>query len=145
MNNKYTIYDVLSGEIKRVVTTRFDPEQQLSSGEAYVLGDIPDETRAIQFYIKNNQFTERPASPSVYHVWRNESWVDSRSVEQIVEHLARQIRKARNEKLASSDWTQLPDVPIDTKQAWATYRQALRDITSQQGFPTDVVWPDRPQ
>lgn len=53
------------------------------------------------------------------------------------------VRKERNAKLAESDWTQIPDVPVD-KQAWATYRQALRDITTQTGFPWEIVWPDAP-
>lgn len=54
------------------------------------------------------------------------------------------ILSRRNELLVASDWTQLPDTPTD-KQAWATYRQELRDIPSQPGFPTDVKWPKRPQ
>ena len=53
-------------------------------------------------------------------------------------------RKLRSEKLADSDWTQLPDVPLDTKSAWATYRQALRDITQQPGYPTQIDWPVEP-
>lgn len=51
----------------------------------------------------------------------------------------------RNQLLADSDWTQLPDVPLATKEAWATYRQALRDITAQPGFPENVVWPEAPK
>jgi hypothetical protein len=51
----------------------------------------------------------------------------------------------RNKLLKESDWTQLPDVPLVTKAAWAEYRQALRDITSQAGFPANVVWPTPPQ
>lgn len=46
--------------------------------------------------------------------------------------------------LSASDWTQLPDVPLTTKAAWATYRQALRDITAQPGYPLDIVWPVSP-
>lgn len=46
--------------------------------------------------------------------------------------------------LVSSDWTQLPDVPLATKEAWATYRQALRDITDQPGYPLTIVWPIPP-
>ena len=53
---------------------------------------------------------------------------------------ARFIRQAA---LADSDWTQLPDVNVD-KAAWATYRQALRDITDQAGFPDNVTWPEKP-
>lgn len=53
------------------------------------------------------------------------------------------VRAMRNEKLKDSDWTQVADAPVD-KQAWATYRQALRDITSQSGFPWEVTWPVAP-
>jgi len=50
----------------------------------------------------------------------------------------------RNKLLELSDWTQLPDVPIAKKQEWATYRQALRDVPTQQGFPFNIEWPTRP-
>lgn len=56
---------------------------------------------------------------------------------------AMRVRKIRATMLAESDWTQVADAPVD-KNAWATYRQALRDIPEQSGFPTDVVWPDTP-
>ena len=55
-----------------------------------------------------------------------------------------EVRSERDRKLAASDWTQLPDAPLDTKTEWATYRQALRDVTSQTGFPFDVAWPTPP-
>jgi hypothetical protein len=53
------------------------------------------------------------------------------------------VRADRTKRLADSDWTQLSDAPI-TGTAWATYRQALRDITDQAGFPWDITWPDAP-
>lgn len=53
------------------------------------------------------------------------------------------IREERDTKLAQSDWTQVADAPVD-KAAWATYRQALRDLTAQAGFPWTVTWPDAP-
>lgn len=53
------------------------------------------------------------------------------------------VRDQRNALLAQSDWTQLPDVPLATKEAWATYRQALRDITDQSD-PFNIVWPTPP-
>lgn len=56
---------------------------------------------------------------------------------------AAQVRAERNQKLAVSDWTQLADAPVD-KAAWAAYRQALRDITTQAGFPWAVDWPVAP-
>jgi hypothetical protein len=52
------------------------------------------------------------------------------------------IRAERNKLLVESDWTQLPDAPVDAA-AWATYRQALRDITDQAN-PFVIVWPESP-
>lgn len=54
------------------------------------------------------------------------------------------IRSKRNALLSSSDWTQAADAPVD-RTAWATYRQELRDITAQAGFPTEVIWPTKPE
>ena len=53
---------------------------------------------------------------------------------------AKSIRTQRNQLLSDSDWTQLTDAPVD-KTVWSVYRQSLRDISSQKGFPWDVVWP----
>jgi len=55
----------------------------------------------------------------------------------------RKIRDERDQLLASSDWTQVADAPVD-QSAWAEYRQALRDVPSQKGFPNSIVWPDKP-
>lgn len=55
-----------------------------------------------------------------------------------------QVRAQRDYLLKDSDWTQLPDAPVD-QTAWATYRQALRDITDQAGFPETIDWPTQPQ
>lgn len=52
-------------------------------------------------------------------------------------------RRERNQLLDVSDWTQLPDSTAD-KAVWATYRQALRDLPSQAGFPLEIVWPVPP-
>jgi len=56
---------------------------------------------------------------------------------------AAEARAERNTKLSGSDWTQIADAPVD-KAAWATYRQALRDIPAQEGFPWTITWPDAP-
>ena len=59
------------------------------------------------------------------------------------EQLAAQVRGERDRLLANSDWTQVPDAPVDST-AWADYRQALRDVPQQAGFPNDVTWPEQP-
>ena len=53
------------------------------------------------------------------------------------------IRILRNELLLECDWTQLTDIPIETKELWQTYRQELRNITSQTN-PFSIVWPVKP-
>jgi hypothetical protein len=53
------------------------------------------------------------------------------------------IRATRDGLLVASDWTQLPDAPVDSA-AWAAYRQALRDLTDQPGFPDTLSWPVPP-
>jgi hypothetical protein len=53
------------------------------------------------------------------------------------------VREQRNRMLTASDWTQIADATVD-KQAWLIYRQALRDITSQESFPFDIIWPGTP-
>lgn len=58
-----------------------------------------------------------------------------------------QVRAARNSLLDLCDWTQLPDAPLTDgeKQEWAEYRQALRDVPEQTGFPFDIAWPLVPE
>ena len=57
---------------------------------------------------------------------------------------AAEVRKERDGLLDSSDWTQMPDYSSATKESWATYRQALRDIPDQTGFPNTIDWPTSP-
>ncbi len=54
------------------------------------------------------------------------------------------LRDKRNRLLVESDWTQLPDVPEATKNAWQVYRQELRDITKTYQSIDTVIWPTKP-
>ena len=53
------------------------------------------------------------------------------------------VRSDRDKRLSDTDWTQVADAPVD-KAVWATYRQALRDVPAQAGFPYDITWPEKP-
>ena len=57
---------------------------------------------------------------------------------------AAEVRAERSAKLAATDWTQGADTPQAIKDKYAPYRQALRDITAQAGFPWTITWPDAP-
>ena len=60
-----------------------------------------------------------------------------------VQSKAISVRAERSSLLAASDWTQVANAPVD-QAAWAAYRQALRDIPDQPGFPHNVAWPTKP-
>ena len=57
--------------------------------------------------------------------------------------LTEQMRFARNSLLTASDWSQLPDAPVD-REAWATYRQALRDFPATWTPSPEADFPDTP-
>lgn len=85
-----------------------------------------------------------PAEPYVEGEWVYTVQVVSKTDDDLAaekESKAAEVRQQRNRLLAESDWTQLADAPVD-KAIWAVKRQALRDISSQDGFPFDVVWPE---
>jgi hypothetical protein len=56
---------------------------------------------------------------------------------------AAEVRQQRNSLLSACDWTQLPDALVPAAP-WTTYRQELRNVPAQVGFPWDVVWPEAP-
>jgi hypothetical protein len=80
----------------------------------------------------------------VWYTKYNVSDMDAAAIAAIDAEQAKSVRDQRNRKLADCDWTQLSDSTAD-KAAWATYRQALRDVPSQSGFPWEVTWPTAPQ
>lgn len=59
---------------------------------------------------------------------------------------ADQVRRRRDALLLDCDWTQVADAPLteDEREEWRVYRQALRDVPQQPGFPAAVVWPEPP-
>jgi hypothetical protein len=89
-------------------------------------------------YVLGPVFTDRPATdsePAKTAAEQEAEYKVQKDAEQ-----AKNVRQTRNDKLKECDWTQLADSTAD-KQAWATYRQALRDVPNQVGFPWTVDWP----
>ena len=94
-------------------------------------------------------FTEirRDENGQPYEV-SGERWIE-RPDEEIAAYQSMAEQESRFERamrLRECDWTQAADVPMsaDQRTAWATYRQALRDVTKQAGFPDAIVWPEAP-
>jgi hypothetical protein len=57
---------------------------------------------------------------------------------------ATEVRNERNSRLSNTDWSQGRDIPDNIQQLFAPYRQALRDVPEQPGFPWDILWPMEP-
>lgn len=90
-------------------------------------------------YVLGPIFTDRPATetePAMSAAEQEAEYKAQKDAEQ-----AKNVRADRNKRIAECDWTQLPDAPVDAA-VWATYRQALRDISKQAGFPWEVNWPE---
>lgn len=87
------------------------------------------------------QFVEVP--DDCFNGWRFDGISFLPPPEKTTEDVANTIRFMRNERLAECDWTQIPDSSAD-KAAWANYRQLLRDVPTQEGFPWSVTWPVPP-
>jgi hypothetical protein len=92
-------------------------------------------------YVLGPVFTDLPATdtePAKTAAEQEAEYKGMKDAEQ-----AKNVRRQRNDRLKDCDWTQLADSTAD-KQAWGTYRQALRDVPTQAGFPWTVDWPVAP-
>lgn len=83
----------------------------------------------------------------VYDGGWKQTWIVTQATDaEVAERIQAKADSARAERdnlLTQTDWTQVLDAPVD-RDAWATYRQALRDIPQQAGFPTSIDWPVKP-
>ena len=136
------------------------------TGEVLFGGDVRKLHRKVSFRSDGGTFSDlgydeiastQPPDPSGTYkaVYRDgetqdangdwaEAWAErDMTVEEVQQRdhgKAEQVRAERNEKLANSDWTALSDVTMTAEMT--TYRQALRDVTDQSGFPQAVEWPE---
>lgn len=109
-----------------------DYEEEFENGEAPCAGPLENlallpPSRVDGLLVR--QYSVTPASPE--------------QVQQRTDVQAALLRSRRNQLLTQSDWTQLADSGAD-QAAWAAYRQTLRALPQQEGFPWDVVWPEPP-
>lgn len=134
-NREYTVV-TSDGEVVRHGKAEVLPEPP--QGCLRLIGVLPPNAPS---YWDGEVFILKPPPPSAHHIfdYTTKQWVDPRT-EQTQWPV---VRSQRNALLSASDWTQLPDVPLATKETWAAYRQALRDITDQSD-PFNIVWPVQP-
>jgi hypothetical protein len=80
---------------------------------------------------------------SIGWLWDGQTLTSPLLPSKTADELKAEARSQRNSLLAASDWTQVIDAPVD-QAAWSAYRQSLRDIPQQSGFPLTIVWPTQP-
>lgn len=136
----FTIYKIQTGEIVTSgICLDFDFEKQIVPEDCLIINIGSD---PVNQYIQNNIAINKPVKLNEYFVFNYDTkqWVDPRTnqTEWVV------VRNKRERLLLASDWTQLPDVEITNKSSWATYRQALRNITTQSD-PFNITWPTPPE
>jgi hypothetical protein len=103
-------------------------------------------------YIAVEEPIEQQPADSVLAVSKSESgeytasWILLDDYQQLLDTNAAAgfARNRRNRLLEECDWTQAKDIPDAVSSQWTEYRQALRDITNQEGFPNAIIWPEKP-
>lgn len=101
----------------------------------------PTESPAFD-YTKNIIRSAVASDNGFVEIWQETAASQDEIAERIV-NKSNEVRAERDALLSASDWTQVADATVD-KAAWAAYRQALRDIPQQAGFPYNVTYPVTP-
>lgn len=89
---------------------------------------------------------KKAADGRFFQTWQVVEMNDDEKVE-LNNEQAVLVRSQRTMKLRATDWVFNPDAPLneEQRQAYVVYRQELRDISAQEGFPWDITWPQAPQ
>ena len=128
-----------SGEIISYISC--DEEDIINQGKSYIETSISKEDIR-NFYIQNEELIKKPENPYDYGIFNyfTKTWeFDSTTA-------CLEIDLHRKQLLQESDWTDTVSAQtrLTNYAEWQTYRQALRDIPQQSGYPTDIVWPTPP-
>lgn len=138
MNAFYVQYNQETGQISGSGSTSFEAINGLSG--YLIVDELVDSTK---YKVENGQLVLLPPKPGIYYYYdyKTDEWVYDEQVN------ANIVINQRNDLLYASDWTQITNNPLTPLQqeAWAIYRQELRDVPSQPGFPANVIWPTPPQ
>lgn len=118
---KYTKYD---GETGEILLNFITSEKDLELNRPFVEG-----------WFSKDEYIIVDGSPQK---------TEKEPIEQTEKYAIAMLRVKRDRLLQKSDWTQVPDAPVD-QQAWAEYRQALRDLPANTEDPRNPVWPTKPQ
>jgi hypothetical protein len=108
-----------------------------------------NEAYRVNTFKPHDQRTQKvvPCDPYIEDGWAYTVAVEDKTEEELdadTQSQASKVRADRNRRLAECDWTQVLDAPVD-RTVWAAYREALRNLPAQEGFPHNVIWPNKPE
>jgi hypothetical protein len=101
------------------------------------------QTGQIKYFDSNDFEIEKSFAEAEIYAKQQANIIERTTPTYIAQQKWNQIRSTRNSFLSQSDWTQLADSK-EKKEAWAIYRQELRDIPQTFSTPEDVIWPLKP-
>jgi hypothetical protein len=139
------IFYTNQGQIKSMISCSEDlfQHQIIPEGCSTLEVEIPP-INILEYYVDNGQVVEMPKKPDDYSIfdYSTKQWVQNQNLG------AYKVRMQRDDLLAQSDWTDVASAPArfgpTLYQQWQTYRQSLRDVPNQSGFPFNVIWPIAP-
>jgi hypothetical protein len=152
--NRYIIYDIASGEVVSQYQGKDEGAAlQCKDGQSYIQSDATELSHYVSegtlIAYTDDQKEAKGEFKGAGWEWSNESmdWIiNDQSMAN--EFALIMLRIKRDELLAKSDYTQMPDLPLSNKDLWDTYRQALRDLPETYSGITsldEVEWPQPPQ
>jgi len=143
--SNYIVYNSTTGQI---AWTGSCPDSDLSlqagTGQGVISGIADGLTQYVDVSSQTVVSIPSQTDPATKFDWVTHSWVDDTA--NYLSTLSNEVRAKRDQLLANCDWTQVTDTPLNPTQktAWAAYRQELRDIPTQSGFPSTVTYPSLP-
>jgi hypothetical protein len=147
-NNQITKKGVTVGDLKRLYPSTSFPKR-FEEFDYTSYGVVEVKTTEPPSYDSDTQSIEEQEPAQVDGVW-TQQWsvleLSDEQKQQIIDGKDVAIRNERNKRLADTDWViiKAKETGTNISAAWKNYRQELRDITSQEGFPHEVVWPTKP-
>lgn len=142
-NDQIVEYPIYQGDLKYLVGFDENSGEEFETPDGYiVVKDTPPPEVELNYNQKIIDDLPKLEDGEWKRVWTVQS-LTPEELEFKTQRFSSYIREERNKILATTDWTQLPDSPVDGS-IWVSYRQDLRNIPSQPGFPWEVEWPNLP-
>ena len=138
-----------TGEIEKVGRCNASLFSRQDTGNGYLMAIDGEPPNPAIYYWSGEEFVEYPPKPNDWCKWNGSEWIDCQNEKSIIAMKTQEMREERDRRLAASDWAETPSaerrMSPELFEAWATYRQALRDLPEMTADPAKPVWPTPPK